>query len=191
MQGSHLEVIPYRYRATGSGLDVKLIPKGMKTNELKKILRRYVIYICRDDPFGQDLRQYTIFNTIQQTGKRVDDKTALICLNASGTKGNVPVDIKAFLDYVKSGIDDERNAFVHMIHQKVVKLNSDENFVRYGMTVEQKIADGHAYGKEEGLDEGIQGTVNILRGCGFTDKQIIEKICNEYHLNTEQAKEYL
>ena len=187
MQGEHLDVIPFRYRANGSAMDARLIPKGMKTNDLKEIQKRYVIFICREDPFDQDLRQYTVLNTVQETGKSIDDKTELICLNASGTKGEVPVDIKAFLDYVKDGKDDGTNAFVHRIHQKVIELNQDERFVRRGMTLEQKMADKY----DDGLDKGIRGTVNILKECGFTDTQILEKICREYHLKESRAKEYL
>lgn len=62
------------------------------------------------------------------------------------------------------------------------------------MTVEEKMADqyddGIMKGKAEGLQQGIQGTVKILKECGFTDQEITEKIRDEYHLNEKQAEQY-
>ena len=187
MQGENLDVIPYRYRANGSGLDSKLIKKGIKPSELKQIPKRYVIFICRKDPFGRGLKQYTIYNTIHETGQKMEDKTELICLNASGTKGEVPVDIGAFLNYVKSGKDDGTNAFVHRIHRKVIELNQDKRFVRRGMTLEQKMEDRY----DAGLDKGIQGTVEILREDGYSDSKILERITGKYNLSKKQAEQYL
>lgn len=195
MQGEHLEVIPFRYRSNGSGLDMKLIPKGIRTNDLKNIPKRVTIYICREDPFGKNLRQYTIYNCITEIKERMDDGTELICLNAKGTEGKVHIDIEKFLNYVKDGTDDGTNAFVHMIHQRVIELNENEEFVRHGMTLEEKFADryddGRIEGKEEGKAEGIRGTADILKETGFSNDEIIRKIATQFHLTREEAEKYL
>ena len=41
--------------------------------------------------------------------------------------------------------------------------------------------------REEGLEEGIRGLVNILRDLGLNDDMIAEKIMQEFHLKKEAA----
>ena len=45
--------------------------------------------------------------------------------------------------------------------------------------------------KEEGLDEGITGAVEILKKMDIDIDTISEKICEQYHLTPDQAKKYL
>ena len=46
-------------------------------------------------------------------------------------------------------------------------------------------------GRNEGLDEGIIGTVKALRDYGVEDKRIAEKIKEIYNLTDENAEKYV
>ena len=50
---------------------------------------------------------------------------------------------------------------------------------------------GIQIGVTQGLDTGIIGAVAIMRGLNLSDDSIIEKICQQYGLTTDQAKKYL
>lgn len=50
---------------------------------------------------------------------------------------------------------------------------------------------GHEDGHTQGLDEGIRGTVAILREMGLDDEAIVKKICKQYNLTPEKARKYL
>ncbi|WP_155242775.1 hypothetical protein [Butyrivibrio fibrisolvens] len=44
---------------------------------------------------------------------------------------------------------------------------------------------------KKGRDEGIAGTVSILRNMGFDDDIVISKICEQYKISKKEAKKYL
>ena len=46
-------------------------------------------------------------------------------------------------------------------------------------------------GKEQGIQQGIQCSVNMLRKLGKTDEEIVELIMEEYKLENEEAIKYL
>lgn len=51
--------------------------------------------------------------------------------------------------------------------------------------------EGLMKGREEGREEGIRGTVSVLRELGIPVQTILEKIQEEYHLSPEVSKKYL
>lgn len=199
MQNKQLNTILFRARITGSGLDVRHTRKGTSTYNLIHAQRRIIIYVCTGDPFGYHQRVYFISSHIRDLNVEADDGTLTVILNAQGTEGKVPVDIEAFLNYVKSGTDDGSNAFVHAIHQEVIRLNKDEEFVRKSMTFEQKVQleryDAEQSGRKEGMNEGFQkgisGAVSMLKNLGYSDEVIVDNIGRQYHLTRQQAEQYL
>ncbi len=46
-------------------------------------------------------------------------------------------------------------------------------------------------GREEGLQQGIQGTVTALKSMGCTSEEIIKKIIEVYKIDFEKAKSLL
>lgn len=46
-------------------------------------------------------------------------------------------------------------------------------------------------GKNQGLDQGIIGAVELLREDGHDDQTIIQRIMSKYHLTLEAAKKYV
>ena len=45
--------------------------------------------------------------------------------------------------------------------------------------------------KKEGIREGIEGTVSILKNLGIPPQTILVKIQEQYHLSPEESKKYL
>ncbi|WP_027215823.1 hypothetical protein [Butyrivibrio fibrisolvens] len=51
--------------------------------------------------------------------------------------------------------------------------------------------EGYDIGHEDGLDEGISGAVALLKDMGLDSSSISKKICEQYHITSEQANKYL
>ena len=46
-------------------------------------------------------------------------------------------------------------------------------------------------GREEGIQQGIQGTVTVLKSMGWTGDAIIEKLIEVYELDVEEARKII
>lgn len=46
-------------------------------------------------------------------------------------------------------------------------------------------------GMDKGLNQGIEGAVDLLREAGMEDAVILKKIMVKYHLSTEAAEKYM
>ena len=46
-------------------------------------------------------------------------------------------------------------------------------------------------GMDKGLNQGIEGAVDLLREAGMEDAVILKKIMVKYHLSTEAAEKYV
>lgn len=44
---------------------------------------------------------------------------------------------------------------------------------------------------KEGLNQGIDGAVKLLREAGMEDEVILKKIMVQYHLSKEEAEQYI
>ena len=44
---------------------------------------------------------------------------------------------------------------------------------------------------KEGLDQGIEGAVKLLRDAGMEDQVILKKIMAQYNLSSEAAEKYV
>lgn len=195
MQKGHYDEIGLRYRDYGFSLDSRMIQKGMNFNEIKT---RIVIFICTEDPFHENRRQYTFHTTCEETGMILEDRAELICLNIQGTTGRINVDIEAFLTYAKDGTADG-SALVAAIDAKVKELNADEEFRRESMTYEQKLQSERNYGFKEGREEGkeeerkagILKMVHALKKLGQDDAQIKSMLKEEYGATDEECTSYL
>ena len=79
------------------------------------------LFICTFDAFDRERYCYTFENICkEEEGLRLDDGTTKIFLNASGTKGEVSPELKAFLRYVAGNKSDDE--FVKELDAEVVKI---------------------------------------------------------------------
>ena len=62
----------------------------------------------------------------------------------------------------------------------------------YATSIENKaVKKGIDQGIKQGIKQGISGAVAMLRSMNVEDSVILKKICEQYNLTEEKAKEYL
>lgn len=84
----------------------------------------------------------------------------------------------------QANIDDE---FVTQIQNEMKRIRQDP-IRRHGfMKYELDLMDA----RREGLHEGIEKTIKILRHLGLSDKQIISELVRTYDLNNEEAQKLI
>jgi len=101
----------------------------------------YIIFVCPFDLFGKGKHMYTFKETCAEVPNLLlGDGTTKIFFNTKGTAADVDSDIKAFLDYVESGIVE--NDFVRELDEivKIVKSNrmAVKEFMTYEMTLRER-----------------------------------------------------
>ena len=116
-------------------IDLNLIEKGAKYSKLKKT---FIIFICLNVPFPDNLPIYT-FNNICEENKSIylnDDATKVI-INANGNRTGLSQDMCAFLDFLQN--KSPKGEFTEKLQKAVEKATShEEQEVEY-MTVAMKI----------------------------------------------------
>jgi len=90
--------LPKRMRYYQGLIDLHTIDKGEDYLKLKK---SFVIFICTYDPFGEGRYIYTFRNRCDEnTDMTLNDDTAKIVVNSTGTQGEINDELKAALDYI-------------------------------------------------------------------------------------------
>ena len=157
-----------RTRYYQSVIDTDLLEAGKDYEELNDT---YIIFICPFDPFKEGRHIYT-FGTLCQEDPtvRLRDGAVKVFLNASGTREDVPENVKAFLHYVNGVLSQD--VFVQEIEQEIKSVKEVEQERVSYMTFEMRLRDewkvgwkeGREEGREEGLREGIQkGELSMIR----------------------------
>ena len=90
--------LPKRMRYYQGLIDLHTIDKGEDYLKLKK---SFVIFICTYDPFGEGRYIYTFRNRCDENADMtLNDDTAKIVVNSTGTRGEINDELKAALDYI-------------------------------------------------------------------------------------------
>ena len=66
----------------------------------------YVIFICREDIFGEGLYKYSFNTCLELENLKLDDGAYKIVFNTQGTKGDVCENILAFLNSIEGKSSD-------------------------------------------------------------------------------------
>ena len=113
------------------------------------------------------------------------DETTKIFLNADSTMDDVSVELKAFLDYAAGKVTND--SFVQELEEAVEKAKQNREQRPEYMTLLMR----DQINVEKGIEQGIKGTVSILKNLGVPQETILVKIQEQYHLSLEEAKKYL
>ncbi|MBR1641874.1 MAG: hypothetical protein IJ683_06070 [Butyrivibrio sp.] len=97
--------------------------------------------------------------------------------------------MKAFIDYLVEHIPS--TDFTARIERKVKEAITLSLWRKEYMTYREHMEEQYNEGKEVGLKDGINGTVNILRSMNVDDNTIVIKLCEQYKLTESEAKEYI
>ena len=84
MQATRAGHLPKRSRYYAGQVDINQLNRGQEYDRLKPT---YIIFICKFDPFGRGLYQYTFCNKCDEVdGLELGDESYKIFLNTAGTK---------------------------------------------------------------------------------------------------------
>ena len=90
---------PKRVRFYHAIIDRHILKSGQEFGKLKNV---YVIFLCNYDPFGCDRAKYTIKNMcVEDPDIPYEDGACTIVLYTKGTQGNIPEDLRQFLNYME------------------------------------------------------------------------------------------
>ena len=90
---------PKRVRFYHAIIDSHVLKSGQEFGKLKNV---YVIFLCNYDPFGCDRAKYTIKNMcVEDPYIPYEDGACTIVLYTKGTQGDIPEDLRQFLDYME------------------------------------------------------------------------------------------
>jgi len=198
MQTTNPGNLPKRSRYYQGMIDLNLIEKGVSYRELKK---SYVIFICKEDIFGQKRSIYTFENRcIQNTNIGLGDETTKIFVNPCGNMDDINLELRNFLLYIDTGIAQDR--FTEELCSEVQRARENKEWRREYMTLlmryqenrEMGREEGRAEGREEGRAEGraeerIRAIADLLSG-GGTDEEA-EKYLKATKEQILQARELL
>ncbi len=175
MQSSPAPGLGRRLRYYQGVLDVSLLPRSVKFRALPE---SYIVFICKDDPFGRGIPRYTIEPVCREEGgvELACDLHWLV-LNASAFELEEEPSLRNLLSYVKDGTVDATDPLVVGIDAKVDELNGsdevmamiwtveDEIELREDLAAERAFAEGEVQGRAEGRAEGeahLSKLINML-----------------------------
>ena len=164
--------LPKRTRYYQGMMDINSLPKGESYKDLKE---SYIVFVCSFDPFKHSRMMYTFRNKcIEIEDLELEDKATKIFLNASGTEGNINLEIKQFLKYINKG-EIEGN-FTNRVDNKLRELKSLEELGVEYMTYELMLQDARDDGYDKGRDE--EKISNLKR------------LMNKMHMTVEEAMDF-
>ncbi len=183
--------LPKRSRYYQGMIDLNTIEKG---ENYKKLKESYIIFICTFDPFHQGKAQYTFENLcLEDKELKLNDGAKKVFFNAKDYINAEDEEVREFLKYVNGEKSD--NPFVKEIEDKVAQVKKNEEwrleYVTLLMRDQENQEIGIEIGKELGREEGIRGTVSVLKGMNIPPQTILLKIQEQYHLSPEVSKKYL
>lgn len=101
------------------------------------------------------------------------------------------LDKGAISEYMKCTVIDMSNKVLEHIAKNYVSVREGVRSAMGGRVLEYEAKTIKNEGREEGREEGIRGTVSVLKELGIPMQTIRAKIQEEYNLTPESCKKYL
>ncbi len=195
MQTGNYDDIILRSRYYQASLDVSTTKRRTKFKDLKET---YIIFICKDDPFGIGLPRYTKISKFMETDKiSYDDKTHNVFYNCSGYKNEKDIEVQNVLRFIYE-LKAESDLTKKMEDAaETAKINSDYRveymYVQDVIEEEKEIAreTGLAEGREKGLAEGREKGLAEGREKGLAEGRAEGLAKGEKNKAEETAKKML
>ena len=155
------KALPRRVRFYHAKIDGRSLRSGNDYSKLKRVI---VVFIMPFDPFGKDRIVYTIRNRCEEEPEmEYDDGAVTIFFNTKGKNGEVPEEVRKFLNYLEeTHIENEESEWLREIHRMVEVVRHDEEvsleymkvYEREKMIREQGEKSGKRIGKRIGEKTG-------------------------------------
>ena len=169
IQISNSDNIAKRMRYYQSLIDTDKLKRGQHYSRLGE---SFIIFICPFDIFKQGRHLYTFRERCDQDRSlALGDGTTKIFLSTKGTLADVSPDIKAFLDYVDSGIVS--GDFVKELAVAVDNVKTNAKVRHDFMTLQMALLESKMEGRIEGEIQKAEGIAlkMIRKGKSFEEIQ--------------------
>ena len=161
-----------RMRYYQSMMDIDHLNRGESFKELKE---SYVVFICLDDPFGEEKPVYN-FATKEVSGERIlNDRIHKVIYNASSFEKAENPNVRAFLEFLKS--HTATDPLTKEIQTAVDSCKNHQKWRAEYMLWKDQIREWKDEAREDGLLAGersakIEATKNLLKMNVLTVEQI-------------------
>ena len=163
MQVADTDNIAKRMRYYQGLIDLDKLKRGQHYSALGA---SYIIFICPFDRFKQGRHIYTFRERCDQDNALpLNDGAVKIFLSTKGTLDDVSADVKAFLNYVDSGII--KGKFVKQLDDAVQVVKSNQKvrleYMTYQMALLESKLEGEERGREKTLIENLKSIMDSLQ----------------------------
>lgn len=186
MQTTKSRHLPKRSRYYAGQVDINQLSRGQEYDQLKPT---YIIFICKFDPFGKDLYQYTFCNKCDEVdGLELGDESYKLFLNTAGTKdrlesgnrtdkkegnnGKISDGLKELLKYMNNTkdypVESSQYNLIKKIDEAVATAKRDEEWRLAYMTYQANQRDAELRGDERRAKESALSM--------YSDGLAVEKI---------------
>ena len=160
MQTGNYDDMLLRARYYLSSSDVATTKRRTK---FKDIRETYILFICKDDPFGEGIPRYTKISKFLETDRiSYDDKSRNVFYNCSAWEKEGNPEVRGVLKFIyglkpDSGIALEMDEAASLAKQK---SDLEDEYMYFSDILEDEKeearAEGHALGHSEGHAEGLE-----------------------------------
>lgn len=151
-------------------------------DDFEDIQELCVIYITKNDIFDGGLTVYHVQNTIQETGRVIDNGFKEVYINAEIKDGSK---ISKLMDVFQLKVLDEdvRKIFPNTF-KKFQSLKYDKK------EVDRMCDKVEAYAKEYAKEESISNVIEALDRAGLPREEVISNLSIQFNLSKEDAEAY-
>ncbi|MEE0878301.1 MAG: Rpn family recombination-promoting nuclease/putative transposase [Treponemataceae bacterium] len=146
------ENLPKRTRYYQSMMDIDLLLKGKNYTQLKE---SFVIFVCKEDFFGENMPCYFFSNTCRdKSDLQLGDKAYKVIFNASAFENEKDVEKKSILEYIidKKSTSEFTTKLDTLVEQTKVNEIFKGDYMAWGLAE----FDAEQRGYKDGISEGIQ-----------------------------------
>ena len=136
-----------------------------RRTKFKDIRETYILFICKDDPFGEEIPRYTKISKFLETDRiSYDDKSRNVFYNCSAWEKESNPEVRGVLKFIyglkpDSGLAIEMDEAASLAKQK---SDLEDEYMYFSDILEDEkeeareigLAEGHAEGHAEGLEAG-------------------------------------
>lgn len=188
MQTGDYENLLLRARYYQSASDISSTPRRTKYQNLKET---FIIFICKDDPFGEGLPLYTEKKSFLETDKiPYDDKSRKFFYNSSAYQKAKDENVRDVLEFIYTL--KAKSIFTKELEEEVKEAKTEpvfkDEYMYFSDILEEEKEKSQKTGFEEGLSEGLKsgitkGRIEKLKEQitkkiekGKTDEQIADEV---------------
>jgi len=189
MQTTVAEDLPKRMRYYQGMIDLNMIERGAKYEELKN---SFIIFICLKNPYPESgLHKYSIRSVCEEDATiDYDDGIFKVILSARGDKGDVTDEMSKFLLY----LTDQRieSDFTKRLNDRVLAARSHEEWRREYMTLLERDERMREEGRKEGRKEGKEiANLNSIKNLMETLDISAENAMDLVKIPAEEREKYI